>query len=243
MAARSNHPASRALAADAGRRGCGRSPRRDRRARGVAGPGARVAARRADVAPRPPGVRRARHAGRQARARRGSPPTAGRSRAFAFDEEVSADVAAELAALSGARARRARALRRHRRPRCGSWRPPSGFPGNGPRAAWPPRPRRRGCGRWTDHDTLMVGDGINDAPSFAAAFCTATPAVDRPHLPARRRLLLPRRRDRGGAPRRSRRRGAAPGGVGQPRLRPRLQRPSPGACASPGSSRRCSRRC
>ncbi len=34
-------------------------------------------------------------------------------------------------------------------------------------------------------DTLMVGDGINDAPSFRAAYCTATPAVDRPHLPAR----------------------------------------------------------
>jgi Cu2+-exporting ATPase len=34
-------------------------------------------------------------------------------------------------------------------------------------------------------DTMMVGDGLNDAPSFDAAFCTATPAVDRPALPAR----------------------------------------------------------
>jgi Cu2+-exporting ATPase len=37
----------------------------------------------------------------------------------------------------------------------------------------------------TSHDTLMVGDGINDAMSFDAATCTATPAVDRPALPAR----------------------------------------------------------
>jgi Cu2+-exporting ATPase len=34
-------------------------------------------------------------------------------------------------------------------------------------------------------DVLMIGDGINDAPSFDAAFCTGTPAVDQPSLPAR----------------------------------------------------------
>jgi len=35
------------------------------------------------------------------------------------------------------------------------------------------------------HDTLMVGDGLNDSPSFEAALCAATPAVDRPVLPGK----------------------------------------------------------
>ena len=36
-----------------------------------------------------------------------------------------------------------------------------------------------------EHDTLMVGDGLNASPSFAAALCAATPAVDRPVLPGK----------------------------------------------------------
>ncbi len=40
--------------------------------------------------------------------------------------------------------------------------------------------------RLVDHkDTLMVGDGLNDSPSFEAALCAATPAVDRPVLPGK----------------------------------------------------------
>ncbi len=34
-------------------------------------------------------------------------------------------------------------------------------------------------------DTLVVGDGVNDAPAVSLAFCAGTPAIDRPFLPAR----------------------------------------------------------
>jgi Cu2+-exporting ATPase len=35
------------------------------------------------------------------------------------------------------------------------------------------------------HDTLMIGDGINDSLAVASAFASGTPAIDRPFMPAR----------------------------------------------------------
>jgi Cu2+-exporting ATPase len=34
-------------------------------------------------------------------------------------------------------------------------------------------------------DTLMIGDGLNDAPAFDVAFCAGAAALDRPVMPAR----------------------------------------------------------
>ncbi len=48
-----------------------------------------------------------------------------------------------------------------------------------------PEAKARRVAALDEHDTLMVGDGLNDSPSFAAALCAATPAVDRPVLPGK----------------------------------------------------------
>jgi Cu2+-exporting ATPase len=34
-------------------------------------------------------------------------------------------------------------------------------------------------------DTLMLGDGINDGPALSRAYCSGTPAIDRPFVPSR----------------------------------------------------------
>ena len=48
-----------------------------------------------------------------------------------------------------------------------------------------PEAKARRVSELDERDTLMVGDGLNDSPSFEVAFCAATPAVDRPVLPGK----------------------------------------------------------
>ncbi|NNF08516.1 MAG: HAD-IC family P-type ATPase [Candidatus Eisenbacteria bacterium] len=56
--------------------------------------------------------------------------------------------------------------------------------------AMKPEDKARWVREINDKNTLMVGDGINDAPGFAEAHCTATPAIDQPFLPARADFYL-----------------------------------------------------
>lgn len=103
---------------------------------------------------------------------------------FAFHEELRAGYEAELRTLrelgyelhlvSGDRpervARAAAAL---------------GFSPEHVRAAMSPDDKARYVAGIDAADTLMLGDGLNDAPAFDAAFAAGTAALDRPVLPAR----------------------------------------------------------
>ncbi|MDA1222698.1 MAG: HAD-IC family P-type ATPase, partial [Planctomycetota bacterium] len=60
-----------------------------------------------------------------------------------------------------------------------------GFAPDAVRGESRPEDKARLVAEMDDGDTLMVGDGLNDAPAFEAAFCAGTPALDRPVLPAR----------------------------------------------------------
>ena len=48
-----------------------------------------------------------------------------------------------------------------------------------------PQDKALAVARLDRDDTMMIGDGLNDAPAFAEAYCAGTPAMDRPVLPAR----------------------------------------------------------
>jgi Cu2+-exporting ATPase len=103
---------------------------------------------------------------------------------FAFDEEFLAGAAAELAALAArgievwllsgdksAKVRRAAEL--------------LGLPESRALGELAPEQKAQRLAALDHRDTMMVGDGINDGPAFAAAFTCGTPALDRPVMPSR----------------------------------------------------------
>lgn len=58
------------------------------------------------------------------------------------------------------------------------------------RAAATPEDKRAYIEELDRRDTLMIGDGVNDAAAMAIAFASATPAGDLPFLPARTDVLV-----------------------------------------------------
>jgi Cu2+-exporting ATPase len=60
-----------------------------------------------------------------------------------------------------------------------------GIPAERARARLSPEDKAARVAELDDRDTLMIGDGLNDAPSLTAAWTSATPAVDHASLPAR----------------------------------------------------------
>lgn len=104
--------------------------------------------------------------------------------AFALEEDFRAGAADEIAALrrrglnvrlmSGDRSERVHAAARH-----------LGLPSSCAEGGMTPRDKAAAVAAVDASDTMMIGDGLNDALAFDAAFCAGTPAMDRPVLPAR----------------------------------------------------------
>lgn len=101
-----------------------------------------------------------------------------------FTERYRADAAAELAELAR-RGYSLHLLSGDTEPRVRAAAAALGIPAANVRASLSPEAKAARVRELDREDTLMVGDGLNDGPSFAAAFSAATPAVDRPVLPGR----------------------------------------------------------
>jgi Cu2+-exporting ATPase len=105
-----------------------------------------------------------------------------------IEEELKRDARVELARLqqSGYAVHLLSGDRPERAARVGA---ELGLPSERVHGALEPQDKARYVRELDSGDTWMVGDGINDAPAFDAAACAATPAVDRPSLPARADLF------------------------------------------------------
>ena len=104
--------------------------------------------------------------------------------AFALEEDFRSGAADEIAALrrrgldvqlmSGDLPERVVAAAQH-----------LGLPGDCAHGGMSPSDKAVAVSALNASDTMMIGDGLNDALAFDAAFCAGTPAMDRPVLPAR----------------------------------------------------------
>jgi len=200
MAARSNHPVSRALAEALGK---------------LAGvtqtaPGAAFSARLEDVIEEPGLGLTWRQAGRVYRLGRGEFALAGDGRtgnphktapqgsssatyfsvdgrllaAFCFSEEFRQDAAREIARLQE-EGYEVYLLSGDDPAKVATAAEALGIPASHAEGALTPEAKAARVIDLDRADTLMVGDGLNDSPSFSAAHCSATPAVDRPVLPGK----------------------------------------------------------
>jgi len=103
---------------------------------------------------------------------------------FALDEDFRAGTATELAGLA-ARGLDVHVLSGDRKERVASAACSLGLDPARAHGGMSPEQKAAFVRQLDRGDTLMIGDGLNDAPAFAEAFCAGTPAMDRPVLPAR----------------------------------------------------------
>jgi len=116
-------------------------------------------------------------AGRSVFSRDGAPLTA-----LALAEEMKADAAAEVARLQ-ADGYEVHLLSGDAPARVAAAAAALGLRADRARGGLDPQAKADAVRALDERDTLMIGDGLNDSPSFDAAWTAATPAVDRAVLP------------------------------------------------------------
>ena len=103
---------------------------------------------------------------------------------FELDEDYRSGVRDELAALQH-RGLDVQLMSGDRVDRVADAATTLGIPADRARGGMSPQDKADAVAALDRDDTLMVGDGLNDAPAFQQAWCAGTPAMDRPVLPAR----------------------------------------------------------
>lgn len=103
---------------------------------------------------------------------------------FAWAETAKADAAGEIRAL-GDRGRAVYILSGDGEERVQAMAARLGVPAAHARGGMTPEAKLAWLRDLDRGDTLMVGDGLNDAPVLAAATCSGTPALEHPAIPAR----------------------------------------------------------